>query len=148
MNAQSKNKPSFVLDASVAVRWALADGSSADLKYADQVLNSLESANAFVPQLWYTEMGHVLGGAVKRGLMSEEQCATALLRINGLPIKFDEVPPSHAQGEVVRLMLKLNLSGYDSQYLELSTRLGLPIATLASDLRKACKKLGLSVYLV
>lgn len=147
MSGERKTQLRFVLDASVAIRWALADGSAADLRYADQVLGSLTSSRAVVPHLWYTEMAHVLGGAARRGLMSGEQCAAALLRINGLPIASDEANPLFKQADVVRLMLELNTSGYDSQYLEVATRLRLPLATLDLDLRKASKKLGISLYL-
>jgi predicted nucleic acid-binding protein len=147
LSGEAKLQHRFVLDASVSVRWALVDGSAADLKYADQVLGSLTSSQALVPQLWYTEMVHVLGGAARRGLMSDEQCIAALLRINCLPIVADEATPSFTQADVLRLMLKLNMSGYDSQYLELAIRLRLPLATLDLDLRKACKKQGISLYL-
>jgi predicted nucleic acid-binding protein len=147
LSSARKTQLRFVLDASVAVRWALADGSASDLQYADQVLGSLTSSRAVVPHLWYTEMAHVLGGAARRGLMTSEQCAAALLRINGLPIAADEATPSFSQAEIVRLMLKLKTSGYDSQYLEMATRLRLPLATLDLDLRKASKRLGVSIYL-
>jgi predicted nucleic acid-binding protein len=142
-----KTQLHFVLDASVALRWALADESAADLRYADQVLGSLTSSRAEVPHLWHTEIAQVLGGAARRGLMSDEQCAAALLRINGLPIALDEASPPFTQPDVVRLMLALNTSGYDSQYLELATRLRLPLATLDLVLRKTSKKLGVSLYL-
>ncbi len=36
--------------------------------------------------------------------------------------------------------------GYDAQYLELALRLGLPLATLDKDLRKAAKKAGVPLY--
>ena len=63
------------------------------------------------------------------------------------PIASDEANPLFTQADVVRLMLELNTSGYDSQYLEVATRLRLPLATLDLDLRKASKKLGISLYL-
>jgi hypothetical protein len=44
---------SFVLGASVTIRWALQDGSEADRIYADLVLESFNQACAIVPALWY-----------------------------------------------------------------------------------------------
>jgi hypothetical protein len=42
----------FVLDASVAIRWTLLDGSVADRTYADRVPDSLATGFALVPALW------------------------------------------------------------------------------------------------
>jgi hypothetical protein len=85
----------FVLDASVAMRWALADGSAADLKYADQVLGG--SALALV-----SRNGPRLACASRRGLRSEERCIAAHLRIKGPPIAMDEAAPSFTQAGVAR----------------------------------------------
>ena len=61
----------FVLDASVAIRWALLDGSVADRTYADRVLDSLATGFALVPALWYTETIHVLRCAEDDGKLGE-----------------------------------------------------------------------------
>jgi predicted nucleic acid-binding protein len=136
----------FVLDASVAVRWALADGSASDMQYADRVLNAFKTSQGIVPALWYTEMAHVIGNAAKRGLLSFDDGVAALSRINDLPIAQDETGWRNSQTRVVRLMHELNTSGYDSQYLEIATRLNLPLATLDLDLRKAAKKVGVKLF--
>jgi predicted nucleic acid-binding protein len=138
----------FVLDASVAIRWALGDGSSTDIKYADKVLDSFKTHQAIVPALWYTEMAHVMGNAAKRGLIPVEICAPSISRINSLPIAKDEANLAQSQSSVIQLMQELGTSGYDSQYLEIAVRLSLPLATLDIDLRKAAKKLNVAIYLV
>lgn len=51
---------SFILDASVAMRWALLDGSSQDREYADSILTSLTESRAVVPPLWHIEIVSVL----------------------------------------------------------------------------------------
>jgi predicted nucleic acid-binding protein len=137
----------FVLDASVAIRWALGDGSSIDMKYADKVLESFKSHQAVVPALWYTEMAHVIGNAAKRGLIPFEMCTSSLSRINSLPIAKDEANLTQSQFSVIRYMHDLGTSGYDSQYLEIAARLNLPLATLDMDLRKAARKLNISLHL-
>jgi predicted nucleic acid-binding protein len=138
----------FVLDASVAIRWALGDGSSTDIKYADKVLDSFKTHQAIVPALWYTEMAHVMGNAAKRGLIPFEICAPSISRINSLPISKDEANLAQSQPRIIQLMQELGMSGYDSQYLEIAARLNLPLATLDIDLRKAAKKSKVAVYLV
>ena len=148
MSILKKAQTRFVLDASVTSRWALSDGSLADLRYADVVLSSLTNASALVPSLWFTELAHVLGGAVKRQLISFEHCEKSLERFNKLPIVLDDANPAQSQVKLVKLMLQLNASAYDSEYLQLASRLGLPLATLDLDLRKAAKKLGLQLYLI
>jgi len=138
----------FVLDASITIRWALQDGSIADRTYADLVLDSFDIAFATVPALWYTETIHVLRCAEEAGKFGESALAGFLYRLGQLPIELDAAAPSGVLLAVAAISREFKLSGYDAQYLELARRLGLPIATLDKDLRKAAKKAGVSIYLV
>ena len=79
----------FVLDASVAIRWALRDGSVTDRAYADRVLDSLAVASALVPALWYTEMIHVLRCAEEEGKFGESALTSFVYRLGQLPIALD-----------------------------------------------------------
>jgi predicted nucleic acid-binding protein len=138
----------FVLDASVTIRWALQDGSVADRAYADQVLDSMAIASAWVPALWYTETVHVLRCAEDDGKFGESALTGFVYRLGQLPINLDAAAPSGIQLAVAAISREFNLSGYDAQYLELARRRNLPIATLDKDLRKAAKKAGVLVHLV
>jgi predicted nucleic acid-binding protein len=137
----------FVLDASVAIRWAMRDGSNVDRHYADSVLDSMVDAVAWVPALWYTEIVHVLRGAESRKLIGESTTTEFITRLSQLPIKTDLRTPSETQLSVASLSREFNLSGYDAQYLELAVSLGLPIASLDKDLVKSAKKKSLDQYL-
>lgn len=137
----------FVLDASVAIRWALLDGSMTDLAYADQVLDSLTATSAWVPALWYTEMIHVLRCAEDAGKFGESALVEFIYRLSQLPIKLDSAAPSSIQLAVAAISREFKLSGYDAQYLELAKRTNLPLATLDKDLHKAALKAGVSIYL-
>ena len=139
---------SFVLDASVTIRWALQDGSLADRTYADLVLDSFDAAVATVPALWYTETIHVLRCAEDGGSIGESALTGFIYQLGKLPIESDMAAPSGVQLAVAAVSREFRLSGYDAQYLELARRLGLPIATLDKDLRKAAKKAGVAIYLV
>ena len=138
----------FVLDASVTIRWALQDGSDADRIYADKVLDSLASAQASVPALWYTETVHVLRCAEHDGKFGESALTGFIYRLGQLPISHDAAAPSGIQLAVASISREFKLSGYDAQYLELSRRLNVPIATLDKDLRKAAIKAGVQIYLM
>jgi predicted nucleic acid-binding protein len=138
----------FVLDASVAIRWALQDGSAADRAYADQVLDSLAIMSAWVPALWYTETIHVLRCAEDDGKFGESALTGFVYRLGQLPINLDAAAPSGIQLAVAAISREFKLSGYDAQYLELARRRNLSIATLDKDLRKAAKKAGVLVHLL
>ena len=138
----------FVLDASVTIRWALQDGSTADRIYADLVLESLEMAYIWVPALWYTETIHVLRCAEDDGKLGESALTEFVYRLGQLPIEADAAAPSGIQLAVAAISREFKLSGYDAQYLELARRHQLPLATLDKDLRKAAKKAGVAIYLV
>ena len=139
---------SFVLDASVTIRWALQDGSLADRTYADQVLDSFDAAFATVPALLYTETVHVLRCAEDGGMIGESVLAGFIYQLRQLPIEIDMAAPAGLQLAVAAVSREFRLSGYDAQYLELARRLRMPLATLDKDLRKAAKKAGVSIYLV
>lgn len=138
----------FVLDASVTIRWVLQDGSKTDRDYADRVLETFDSASAWVPALWYTETIHVLRCAEDNGLLGEAALAGFIYQLGKLPIQPDSVSPVGIQLAVAAIAREFKLSGYDAQYLELARRTSMPIATLDRALRKAAKKAGVAVYLM
>lgn len=137
----------FVLDASVAIRWVLLDGSASDRVYADKVLDSLVGAIARVPALWYTETIHVLRCAEEDKKLGESSLTEFVYQFGQLPIEVDIVAPSAIQLAVAAISREFKLSGYDAQYLELARRRNLPLATLDKDLRKAANKAKVPIYL-
>ena len=46
----------------------------------------------------------------------------------------------------LQLARRYKLSAYDASYLELALRLGMPLATLDEDLKKAAKKAGVKKF--
>ena len=136
----------FVLDASVAIRWALQDGSVADRAYADRVLDSLEHASSCVTALWYTELAHVLRCAEDDAKIGEAAISAFFLQLNQLSIETDEAAPRALQNSVTAVSRQYGLTGYDAQYLELALRLQVPLATLDKKLRKRAEKAGIAVW--
>jgi len=59
-----------------------------------------------------------------------------------LPIQVDAETDRQAWGPTARLSERYRLTSYDAAYLELALRLGLPLASLDSELRLAAQTEG------
>lgn len=135
----------FVLDASVAMRWALLDGSSQDREYADSILASLAESRAVVPPLWHIEIVSVLRNAEKHGAISEADATGFLQRAARLPIATDDAQPATTRLAIAAIARQHRLTGYDATYLELALRESIPLATLDAELIRAAKEAGVAV---
>jgi len=136
----------FVLDNSVAMRWALPNSNSpAAHAYASDVLDRLEDGEiARVPNLWHVEAVSVLVRAEKKGHISAADTNRFLGFVGALDIETDN---GAAASAVAALARTHGLSGYDAVYLDLALRSGLPLATVDENLRKAAKAAGVPLYL-
>lgn len=133
---------SFVLDASIALAWCFADESTPTSIY---LLNQLETENAYVPAIWSLELGNILVGAAMKKRISRSHVIQFLDLINELNIKVDTETDKHALHDTLDLAFAENLTTYDASYLELSIRLGLPLATKDRQLITAAQHLNLEV---
>jgi len=138
---------SFVLDNSVSMRWLLASNKKSDQDYAENVLKSMASASAFVPNLWHLEASNVLLSAKKRGEITAGEIEKFISQLENLPIQTDSQTAKQAFSRTLGLANTYNLSSYDAAYLELAIREGLPVATLDKDLKKAVIKAEIDIYL-
>jgi len=132
----------FVLDNSVTMRWFFGDGKPQELVYAGKVLDALKSASAIVPATWGLEVANVLARAEAKGWVTEARSEAFLEMLEGVEIEADAATFAHVLTHTLQLARRYGLSAYDASYLELSLRLGLPLATLDADLQKAAKKAG------
>lgn len=128
--------------------WLLADGKSTDQRYAASVLTSLAESGiaAGVPVTWALEIANVVARAEARGLVTEAQSEAFLEMLSGIRISPDSATFPRALVETLSIARRYRLSSYDASYLELALRLGLPLATLDSDLLQAAKKAGINRY--
>jgi predicted nucleic acid-binding protein len=122
----------LILDASIAAVWVLPDEKHA---LADMVFELLPSITAYVPNLWQFEIRNILITALRRGRISSEQVQTFLSLLSQLPV---EQQTSDFNAAFI-LAQKFSLSFYDASYLELATRLHLPLATLDKKLAAAAE---------
>ncbi len=137
-------KQEFVLDASVAVAWALED--ERDL-YSEKILDALCGAKAWVPSIWPLEVANALLMAERRRRLTRAEVENFLSLLQELPIQVEGETILRVWGEILPLAREERLSVYDAAYLNLAMRLGLPLATLDQALRKAARNCGVLVFL-
>jgi predicted nucleic acid-binding protein len=110
------------------------------------VLNSLEDARAFVPSIWAAEVGNALVVGERRKRSTEADTFRWLAFLRALPITIDDTSLDQCWSDALPLSRTHNLSLYDATYLELATRLKLPLATLDDKLRTAAGAVGIGTY--
>ncbi len=137
-------KQSFVLDCSLCITWCFTDEATT---YTNAVLDSLASAEAWVPALWTAEVCNVLHQAHKKERASKAQITKFLGLLCALPIAVEPTVPLTQMPHLVDLAGEYKLTAYDAVYLELAMRHGISIATLDKDLKTAARHAGVSLYL-
>lgn len=137
----------FVLDNSVTMRWLLKTEDTSDQQYAEDVMATLVSVDAVVPNLWHLEVCNVVSRSERRGDIDIALSEGFLAQLENLPIFADPLTSNQAFSRTLGLARNYNLSSYDAAYLELAIREGLPIATLDDALAKAAKKARVELYL-
>lgn len=132
---------SFVLDASVALRWFLDNPLPSYAKRVREIV--LKGQRAVVPALWHLEMSNGLAVAQRRSILTGADVEHALLNIEQLlarAIDTDSALISIRQS--LSTARAFQLSAYDAVYLDLARREKLPLASLDEGLRSAAKPAG------
>lgn len=132
----------FVLDCSVTMAWVFRDEATAA---TDQLRDSLRESRAYVPSLWLAEVGNVLLAATRRGRVRVDEWSRIRDAIKALPVHVDTTAVSSVLDASLDLAYEYNLSVYDAIYLELATRMTIPLATLDRALAAAGRAAGLDV---
>lgn len=127
----------FVVDTSIVMSWCFEDEENS---YAEDVLESLEFAQALVPAIWPLEVGNVLLVAERKKRLSQAAVVRFLALLDGLPITVEQETRERMLKEIVSLAREHGLSTYDASCLDLAMRLDLPLATQDTSLAKAAKK--------
>jgi predicted nucleic acid-binding protein len=134
----------LVVDASVALAWALPDESSA---YADAVLAVVERDGLRVPELWAREVANGLAVAYLRKRITSADERAFLAALSHLSIDVEE---SASALTVVRdgtaAAMRYGLTAYDAAYLDLASRERLALATLDTAMRKAAEQSGITIF--
>jgi len=134
----------LVVDASVALAWALPDESSA---YADAVLAVVEQEGLRVPELWAREIANGLAVAYLRKRITSADERAFLVALSRLSIEVEE---TSAALTVIRdgtaAAMRYGLTAYDAAYVDLASRERLTLATLDTAMRKAAELSGVTIF--
>jgi predicted nucleic acid-binding protein len=134
----------LVVDASVALAWALPDESSG---YADAVLVAADRDGLIVPDLWAHEVANGLAVAYRRKRITSADEAVSLSALSRLRIAVDEVKsPATAIRDGTAAALRYALTAYDAAYVDLAWRRGLTLASLDQAMCKAAEQCGVVIF--
>ncbi len=134
----------LVVDASVALAWALPDESSA---YADSVLAAVERDGMRVPELWAREVANGLAVAYLRRRITSADERAFLAALSHLGIDVEQ--PASALSVIqygTAAAMHYGLTAYDAAYLDLASREKLTLATLDAAMRKAAEQSGITIF--
>ena len=127
---------SFVLDNSIALAWCFEDEQT-DAVIA--LLDRISDQGAFAPQLWPIEALNGLLVAERRRRIDGPTARGLAMFLRSLPITIDDQTAARVWVQTAELAERFGLTAYDAAYLELASRLGLPLATRDKALRAAAK---------
>ena len=134
----------LVVDASVALAWALPDENS---PYADAVLAVVEREGLRVPDLWAREIANGLAVAYLRKRITSTDEKAFLAALSHLRIQVEETSGALI---VIRdgtaAALRYGLTAYDAAYVDIASRERLTLATLDTAMRKAAEQAGVTIF--
>ena len=135
----------FVLDASVALAWAVDHPEPAGARQIRQ--SFLSGQLAIVPSLWVLEIANGLIQAERRGKLDLPEVERARNLYESMMSNYIEVQTDSPQAgfrEIQEIARKHQLTAYDASYLFLALQHRLPLATLDSSLIAAAKHSGVA----
>lgn len=132
----------IVVDASIFVAWLLNEPR----QLAEQkVWDALVSESALVPVHWPNEVANALRRAVRRNRISLEEIGPTLGDLAPFDIKLSTPPSVQDIEALTKDALRLDLSVYDLQYVNLAKTHRLPLATIDTAMRSAAHKVDVIV---
>ena len=132
----------LVVDASVALAWALPDEISA---YADAVLARVEIEGLHVPELWPHEVANGLAIAFVRQRLTLDQQQMFIDGLARLNIRIEQPAALDVIRAGAAAARQYGLTAYDAAYVALASRENLLLATLDNRMREAAEKNGVKL---
>ena len=129
----------IVIDTSLALSWMFADEQT---PLRMELLKRVSETGAVVPSLWRLEVANSLQTGIKRKRIDAAYRDAALQKLLRLPIDIDPETNDYAWTTTLQLADAYRLTLYDSSYLELALRRGLPLAPRDEDLAAAAASAG------
>ncbi len=135
--------PSFVLDASVTVAWAVASASTI---YSVQVQHKLLSSVVVAPALWSIDVGERLRTTVRHKKTPQTACDLLFGLLAVVQIYVDDEGPFRVWPAMLDLARAHALSVREAAYLELALRTNLPLATTDATLTRAANAASIPIF--
>jgi predicted nucleic acid-binding protein len=132
-----------VIDASVAVAWCVPSQGTV---LSNIALTAVYATGGHVPAQFWFEVVHSLDRTTRRGLITKAAVEDFLLDLTDLSLTFDAAYTGEGILSVRKLAQQYHLSIYDASYLELSLRLGVPLATHDRPLARAAEAAGVVLF--
>jgi predicted nucleic acid-binding protein len=135
--------PDLVIDASIALAWALPDESSA---YAITALAAVEHSVIFVPDLWAYEVANGLVIASRRQRIKPADVRVFSAALSRLRVHIARPDTRDILCNGTASALRFGLTAYDGAYVDLALAQGVALATLDNRMREAATAAGLEVF--
>jgi predicted nucleic acid-binding protein len=132
----------LVLDASATLAWIFADE---DNDSAWPIIEGLQQFTAFAPAHYPLEVANGLLTALRRGRLTPDQAAAAVVALATIPIEIDSETPGRILDGIWELAARHRLTIYDAAYLDLAIRRQLPLASLDDSLARAASSEGIAL---
>lgn len=111
---------------------------------SDELLENVSVEGAVVPPLFRIEVGNALIMGVRRRRIAPEYIGQAIDVIEGLPLRLDLQGAERIWTSCIDIAGAHGLSLYDAVYLELASRLAIPLATFDAKLALASRRIGVT----
>ena len=125
----------FVVDASVAIKWVVAEPGTKEAL-------ALFGSRLFAPALLQAECANILWKKVRRGELSPAEARIAARLLAGLGIEF--VSPEPEMARVLELAVALDHPAYDCVYLAAAETHRVPLVTADEKLVRAARSAAAS----
>ena len=132
----------FVLDASMALAWHFKDEF---IGRARRVSEMADACAVVVPQHWFAEVanGMLIGERRKRSSIGDGALFAGRTAL--LDLSIDAADPARMFDVILPLARAHGMTVYDTLYLELAERRGLPLASLDDELNAAARRVGIAL---
>lgn len=129
-----------MLDASLTLAWFFRDERTA----ATQALAEMtDDHQVIVPHHWFAEIANALLMGERRGRSTPADSARFVERLQLLDLAVDELGADQALDRILPLARSHGLTVYDTFYLELAERRGVPLASVDRQLCDAARSIGI-----
>lgn len=133
----------FVLDASVAVAWAIASEATPLTEALFETLRA--GGEALAPAIWPMEVANALLVAERASRISPANIAAFAQILATFAITIEPGMIKAGFDQTLSIARQMRLTTYDASYIELAGRRAFPLATLDERLAQAAQSLGITV---